>query len=93
MPITGDQQEMLIVEAAEIISQQRAAAQQAAQRLTQAQTVLAGLSAKYESAIQDATGVYAERWQALIDAFQELKPVIDAAVARSEVQALRDLEV
>lgn len=94
MAIPEDRQLAAIRDAQETITQTRAAAQQAAQRLAQAQATLAAMPDRYGAFIDDAKGGrHAATWDGLAEAFTALKTDVDAAVARAEVQALRDLDV
>lgn len=94
MAIPEDRQQAALREAQETITQTRAAAQAAAQTLTQRKAVLDGLAAKYTPYITEAAGTHNEAvWAGLVAAFTGLKPLVDAAVACAEVEALRTLEV
>ena len=94
MAIPEDRQQAALREAQETITQTRAAVQAAAQTLTQRKAVLNGLAAKYTPYITEAAGTHNEAvWAGLVAAFTGLKPLVDAAVACAEVEALRMLEV
>ena len=94
MAIPEDRQIAKIRETADIITQTRAAVQAAAQTLTQRKAVLAALPADTQQYRNEAKGTHHQgEWDGLVAAFQALKPLVDAAVARAEVEALRTLEV
>lgn len=94
MAIPEDRQKAAIDEAAATITQTRAAVQAAAQRIAQAKVTLDGLPAKYLTFINEAEGTHNEAvWAGLVAAFQGLQTPVDAAVARAEVAALKNLEV
>lgn len=94
MAIPEDRQIAKIRETADIITQSRAAVQAAAQTLTQRKAVLDGLVADTQQYRDEAVDTHHEAtWAGLVAAFVELKPLVDAAVACAEVEALRTLEV
>jgi len=95
MAIPEDRQQAALREAQETITQTRAAVQAAAQRLTQAQATLAGMTAQYTPFIADAASTprLKDEWAGTVAAFGALRPLVDVAVARPEVAALKSLEV
>lgn len=94
MAIPEDRQKAAIDEAAATITQTRAAVQRAAQTLTEQKAVLDGLAARTQQYRDEANGTHNQPvWDGLVAAFAALSPVVNAAVARAEVEALRTLEV
>jgi hypothetical protein len=94
MAIPEDRQKAAIDEAAATITQTRAAVQQAAQRLAQAKATLDAMPVTYGAYITAAQGTHNQAvWDGLTAAFVGLQTPVNAAVARAEVTALRNLEV